>query len=814
MNPTVTKVPGIPKPPPDTSPAMRSYLEALAEAIEIRLGRRGDPVDRAITLRELIDSGLAKELRSNPFDPNLINDSNIGFQDPNELIKTDVPLRPTSFSVNGAYSIINMSWDFPLYENHNQTEIWSHTSDVLGDATRAGVSTGIVFSDPVGGGVTRYYWIRHVNTAGAVGPWNSSSGTIGQTATDVAHMLTVLSAAITSSELAASLATRIDLIDADASVMFSAAWRVAQEATARTAAILALVTDIPVYDSTEDYAVGQIVRAGNTDSKLYIAIQAVSASASIALSNTAYWKLYGDYDALKTSTDTSAAEIIEINTISATSTSAAALALHALTATVATEDAINAAAIVTEATTRANEDTAIAGTVTALTATVATEDAINAAAIVTEATTRANEDTAIAGTVTALTATVSSGDTTNAAAIVTEATTRANEDTAIAGTVTTLAGTVSSGDSTNAAAIVTEATTRATEDTAIAGTVTTLAGTVSSGDSTNAAAIVTEATTRANADTAISNTVTTVSSTVGSHTTSIATQAQSINGLSGQYSVKIDTNGHVAGFGLSSTTVSGTPSSAFIIRADKFAIIDPANTTTGLTNSPPTATIPFFVSGGTTYIKAAAILDASITAAKIGSVNADTITTGTLDVTNRINAGTINAGKINLGGSVLVDNNGVLTLGTTSITTAYIGTAAVGTLQVAGNAITATGYATKGFSTTNNLTLTMTAASNVTTGQPYIFVITAIVNNTFANNAVLGGSNSTYDLKITTYSNGQSAQSTTDWLYAWGTDTLSIRRTSAAAGHAVSCKVECFIHGGTTSVPSSRIQITGHTGLR
>ena len=706
MNPTVTKVPGIPKPPPDTSPAMRSYLEALAEAIEIRLGRRGDPVDRAITLRELIDSGLAKELRSNPFDPNLINDSNIGFQDPNELIKTDVPLRPTSFSVNGAYSIINMSWDFPLYENHNQTEIWSHTSDVLGDATRAGVSTGIVFSDPVGGGVTRYYWIRHVNTAGAVGPWNSSSGTIGQTATDVAHMLTVLSAAITSSELAASLATRIDLIDADASVMFSAAWRVAQEATARTAAILALVTDIPVYDSTEDYAVGQIVRAGNTDSKLYIAIQAVSASASIALSNTAYWKLYGDYDALKTSTDTSAAEIIEINTISATSTSAAALALHALTATVATEDAINAAAIVTEA------------------------------------------------------------------------------------------------------------TTRATEDTAIAGTVTTLAGTVSSGDSTNAAAIVTEATTRANADTAISNTVTTVSSTVGSHTTSIATQAQSINGLSGQYSVKIDTNGHVAGFGLSSTTVSGTPSSAFIIRADKFAIIDPANTTTGLTNSPPTATIPFFVSGGTTYIKAAAILDASITAAKIGSVNADTITTGTLDVTNRINAGTINAGKINLGGSVLVDNNGVLTLGTTSITTAYIGTAAVGTLQVAGNAITATGYATKGFSTTNNLTLTMTAASNVTTGQPYIFVITAIVNNTFANNAVLGGSNSTYDLKITTYSNGQSAQSTTDWLYAWGTDTLSIRRTSAAAGHAVSCKVECFIHGGTTSVPSSRIQITGHTGLR
>jgi hypothetical protein len=311
-----------------------------------------------------------------------------------------------------------------------------------------------------------------------------------------------------------------------------------------------------------------------------------------------------------------------------------------------------------------------------------------------------------------------------------------------------------------------------------------------------------------------------INTTVGNHTTSIQQQATSINGLSGQYSVKIDTNGHVAGFGLSNTTVSGTPSSAFIIRADKFAIIDPANTTTGLTNSPPTATIPFFVSGGTTYIKAAAILDASITAAKIGSVNADTITTGTLDVTNRIVTDSIDARKLVIGGSVIgsearaSDGKHFLKIGAASITEALIGDAQISTLKVAGNAITATGYATKGYSSTNNLTLTMTAASNVTAGQPYIFVVSAIVPNVVSNNAVLGGSNSTYDLKITTRSNGQSAQTSTDWLYAWGTDTISVRRTSVAAGHAVSCTVECFVHATTTAVPSSRIQITGHTGLR
>ena len=45
-----------------------------------------------------------------------------------------------------------------------------------------------------------------------------------------------------------------------------------------------------------------------------------------------------------------------------------------------------------------------------------------------------------------------------------------------------------------------------------------------------------------------------VSSTVGDHTSSISTQATSINGLESMYSVKLDNNGTVSGFGLSSGT--------------------------------------------------------------------------------------------------------------------------------------------------------------------------------------------------------------------------------------------------------------------
>ena len=72
-----TKVPGFPKVPASVDPQTRQFLAALVEAVEIRLGRKGDPIDRAITLRELIESGLAKRLKETPFDPN-----NVGITPP------------------------------------------------------------------------------------------------------------------------------------------------------------------------------------------------------------------------------------------------------------------------------------------------------------------------------------------------------------------------------------------------------------------------------------------------------------------------------------------------------------------------------------------------------------------------------------------------------------------------------------------------------------------------------------------------------------------------------------------------------------
>jgi hypothetical protein len=110
---------------------------------------------------------------------------------------------------------------------------------------------------------------------------------------------------------------------------------------------------------------------------------------------------------------------------------------------------------------------------------------------------------------------------------------------------------------------------------------------------TNTVAIQTEATTRANAD----------------------------NSLFAQYTVKVDLNGRVSGFGLASTLNNATPFSEFTIIADRFSVVSP-------TNPGETPTVPFVIGQvngqQVVAISNALIQDAAITNAKIGLLAVDT----------------------------------------------------------------------------------------------------------------------------------------------------------------------------------------------
>ncbi|GEM_PF-3357015 len=121
-----------------------------------------------------------------------------------------------------------------------------------------------------------------------------------------------------------------------------------------------------------------------------------------------------------------------------------------------------------------------------------------------------------------------------------------------------------------------------------------------------------------------------LNSTVGSATTSIQQQASTINGLTAQYTVKIDANGHVAGFGLASTPVNGTPFSSFVVNVDDFAVAAPGATSFALE-----------VVNGVVTIPNAAIQNAAITNAKIGNLAVDNsnIAAGAATVAGSVNIG-------------------------------------------------------------------------------------------------------------------------------------------------------------------------------
>lgn len=94
-----TKLPGLPRLPAKLDPETKRYLQALGELVEIRLGRRGvDALDRAITARELIQSGIVEARKTaSSFDPNNVTDpTNLGFSAPTPAVQTG---SPTSTSI-------------------------------------------------------------------------------------------------------------------------------------------------------------------------------------------------------------------------------------------------------------------------------------------------------------------------------------------------------------------------------------------------------------------------------------------------------------------------------------------------------------------------------------------------------------------------------------------------------------------------------------------------------------------------------------------------------------------------------------------
>lgn len=183
---------------------------------------------------------------------------------------------------------------------------------------------------------------------------------------------------------------------------------------------------------------------------------------------------------------------------------------------------------------------------------------------------------------------------------------------------------------------------------------------------------------------------TTVESKANGNTSAVQAHARSINGLEAQYTVKVDVNGKVAGYGLATTPKNGTPESKFIVNADRF----------GVGSIGKADVFPFVVDtqknrvgvNGELVVNGKAIIDrlnagdihgdkitantlnanrlkaGSVTAREMaaGSITADKLNVNNLSAISA-NMGNINGGSLNLGnGRFAVNNNGQLSMSATS----------------------------------------------------------------------------------------------------------------------------------------------------
>jgi len=646
-----TQVPSIPEVRSDN---VLEVLQAIKNTMQVREGQIGNPLDQAATLRDLVALGVASEdaagsgtksgSGSIPVNPTLTPGGSY-----NAVTDLTTPPPPVGLVASGGFTNVYLEWSGAPYQNHAYTEVWRGTVDSQSEAVLVGATIGNVYADPADASSTYYYWIRFVSKANVTGPFNSSSGTKAQTALDSRKILDALSGKITETELYAGLGKRIELIDSPSSEAGGVNYRLNRESIARAAAI-----------------------------------QAEASARAQAILNEAASRASADSN-LQT----------QINTLTAASTGDLSSVLAALQ----TEQTARASGDAAEAASRETLAAQIRGTYSG------TDVAqLTTGLVYNERVARASADGALSSQISALSSTVTTNYNTLNAAITTEASTRATNDTAISSSLTSLSSQVNdsvTGLPATRSSLLTNYYTKAATDSAISTASTTLTSAYGAADATTLSSaqgyVQSYAYTKAETNSAISTQVDTVSSRLNvggdiysSIQTEATTRANADNSLFAQYTVKIDTGGYVSGFGLASTSTGATPSSLFAIRADAFVIgpsTPPAyiSTTTYVLNDrvsytsggykiyrckatttgrAPTDTayweeitsqLPFIVTTTPTvidgvtypvgaYIRSAYIADATITSAKIQSLVADKISTGSLTAAIGVTTGYLSGG--------------------------------------------------------------------------------------------------------------------------------------------------------------------------
>ena len=213
-------VANVPVPSEDVASLARS-VRALKSAVDVLSGTGGSVLDKAMTVRDMIQQGALAYTPSGGLSATGTITSSTGggsgggggggYVDPRPIYST--PPTPTALTAQGAFKNIIVSWTLPSYQNHAYTEVWRNTSDNLGTATLIASSVANNYSDASGTlGSTYYYWVRAVNFENVTGAYNATAGVsagllrIGTTdlGSLVVDAAALASGAVTATKLAAN----------------------------------------------------------------------------------------------------------------------------------------------------------------------------------------------------------------------------------------------------------------------------------------------------------------------------------------------------------------------------------------------------------------------------------------------------------------------------------------------------------------------------------------------------------------------------------------------------------------------------------
>lgn len=177
-------------PTEDVSSIVRS-IKALTSTVNQLMGRSGTAFDKAVSMRDLVASGVlalkigGTVVASSPT-PSTGGGSVVipaepdgpGYRDPRPVLLTPPVL--TEVQAHGAFRNVIIIWKRVAYRNHAYVEVWRSLTNNLSTAARLGTTTADVYADATGTpNTTYYYWVRAVNIEGNIGPFHAVLGAAG-----------------------------------------------------------------------------------------------------------------------------------------------------------------------------------------------------------------------------------------------------------------------------------------------------------------------------------------------------------------------------------------------------------------------------------------------------------------------------------------------------------------------------------------------------------------------------------------------------------------------------------------------------------